>query len=219
MELPYDRSVYSVLIDGYNRDYLAVVITGALLCISGVVAAVVPKISRMIAVKRSVLAGLALCSVFVGGLHQMNMMADLNFMAPVYGALWIANGALMIWLAFSGRATDLFDAPPVRRFSGLAISAFGLILYPALVAISMDASGFSVEVPGTAPDPTVLVIAGLVLTMREPPPLVMLVLPLVWAGVAGLTAYLLSFQVVYAVTAVLLSMVMYSLYARFSRHS
>ncbi|MEQ9487597.1 MAG: DUF6064 family protein [Alphaproteobacteria bacterium] len=216
MELPYDREVYTTLIGGYNRDYLVFVVTGAAICFAGTAVAAMPSVARHIAVKRLIMAGLALCSLFVGGVHQMILMASLNFTAPVYGGLWIAQGLLLLWLAASGRASDLFDAPPARQLAGLAIAVYGLVLHPALVQIVSGDGFLTAAFPGTTPDATALVIAGLVLTMRNPP-LVALVVPLVWAGIAGFTAYLLSFPLGFAVPAGLGLMVAYSLYARFLR--
>jgi len=217
MELPYSHDVYLVLMDSYNRDHLAFAIAGIALCLFGVVAAVLPAGRQTVIVKRLILAGLAGCSIFVGVAHQLTLMTSLNFMAPVYGTLWILQGLVLLWLTASIRGVDLFEAPAIGRNVGVTVAVYGTILYPAVVYAVADSDGIGTPLPGTAPNPTAMVIVGILLTMRGGPPVVTLIVPMLWAVIAGATAYLLAFPVDYTVSLGVGLAIMYGLYARMRR--
>lgn len=217
MELPYSQDVYLALIDAYNRDHMAFVIVGVTICVACIVAAVLPAGGQPVLVKRLLLAGLAGCSVFVGAFHQLTLMASLNFMAPFYGGLWILQGAVLLWLAFSHRAAGLFEASVARRSIGIAMALCGTFLYPVVVYSVAGSTGIETPVPGTAPNPTALAIVGILLTLRGGPPVVTLIVPVLWAVITGATAYLLSFPIDYTVSMGLGLAVAVGLYARFNR--
>lgn len=216
MELPYSQDVYLAILDTYNRDQLIVVIAGVAICIAGMAFAILPESRRGIMAKRLVLAGLAACSIFIGGAHQLTLMADFNFMAPLYGGAWLVQGVILAWLANSYRATDLFEAPATNRLLGILIAVYGIVVHPVIVFLAAGSTGLGVPLAGSSPNPTALVMAGFLLTMRQPP-VVTLIVPLLWAAVSAMTAYLLAFPVDYAVSASIGLAIMFCLYTRFNR--
>ena len=126
-------------------------------------------------------------------------MANLNFMAPVYGGAWIAGGVLFAAYAGFRRDTRLIFTGDAQGQAALALVLLGLIAYP-LAGLALGYGWQSVPLAGAAPDPTAILTAGMVLALRRPP-LWLFVPPLLWAVVAGISAWLLGFPLFYAVPA------------------
>ena len=217
MELPYSLDVYLTLLDSYNRDHLIFVIAGMGICLAAVACAFLSAARHSTIMKRLILSGLAICAMFIGIIHQLNLMTDFNFMAPIYSGFWVLQGFILLWLSISRRGADLFQAPAISRNIGVAIAVYGIVLHPVIVHLVGNSFGLGTPLAGTAPNPTILVIAGILLTMRGIPPLVMLIFPLAWAGVSAMTAYLLSFPVDYAISIGLLMATFSAFYGHFKR--
>jgi len=212
LALPYDVDVFFVAMARYNASWWPAPLVGALLALVAVALVLRPPAGRerlaagLIGV---VLAGFALQ---VGAVHQLEMMARLNFMATVYGWAWIAHAALValavsVWGGIRFRRRDRRDA------LGLAIALAAVVAYPlAVVAAGQDWR--AVPLVGTAPDPTALFTAGFALTARGRARFALMVLPLAWAGVAALSAHLLVFALDYAVAAALVVAVVAAAKAR-----
>jgi hypothetical protein len=198
MMLPYTTDVFFAAMARYNADHAGLV---ALLAgLSTAVFALAVFGTRKAWQDRAVGAVLAAGALMSGWAHQSGLMADLNFMASVYGPLWIVQGGLLAGtlalrprLSFAGADTGS-SADGRTRLGGLAIAALGLIGHPlALLAHGVDAAGLPLA--GSAPDATAILIAGLLAAARGPRwlRLGLLLLPLAWGGVAATSAYLLGF--------------------------
>jgi hypothetical protein len=192
MMLPYTIDVFFAAMARYNADHAGLV---ALLAgLSTAVFALAVFGTRAPWQDRAVGAVLAAGALISGWAHQSGLMADLNFMASVYGPLWIVQGGLLAGtLALRPRLS--FRGPADRaRIGGLAIAAVGLIGYPlALLGFGVDPA--SLPLAGSAPDATAILIAGLLAAAHGPRGLRLglLLLPLAWGGVAATSAYLLDF--------------------------
>lgn len=203
MELPYTVEVYFASVAEYNRAWLPVLMLALLLSVTAFLLAVRPLPGRPKASARLVGAILAAAWLWVGWAHQLQHMAGLNFMAPVYGWAWIAQGALIaLTCTILGRVRFRFGGD-LRGWTGLALALLGLFGYP-LSVLALGHGWRSVPLVGMASDPTAIFTAGLLVTARERPPLHLFVLPVGWAGIAAASAYLLAFPLDYAVAAAVL---------------
>jgi hypothetical protein len=95
----------------------------------------------------------------------------------------------------------------------MAVALLGLLGYPlAVLLLGYDWRGLPLV--GVAPHPTVIFTAGLLVAARDRPPLHLFVVPLGWAGVAGVSAWLLDFPLDYAVAAAVMAAVVLAIAAR-----
>lgn len=204
MELPYTVEIYFAVMADYNRAWFPVPqIAFASAAVSiALVMRPLPAIPE--AGDRFVCGLLAAASLWVGWAHQLQLMAELNFMAPVYGWAWIAQGVLF---AVTGAGPKPVRFVVGRDWAGraaIALALFGLLGYP-LCLLGLGQGWESLPLAGTAPEPTAILTAGLLAATRERPPLYLLVVPVGWAGVTGVSAYLLGFPLDYTVTASVLA--------------
>jgi hypothetical protein len=192
MMLPYTIEVFFAAMARYNADHAGLVALLVGLSTAGFAGAVLG--TRAPWQDRAVGGVLAAGALMCGWAHQSGMMADLNFMAGVYGPVWVVQGGLLAGtLALKPRLS--FGGPMDRaRLGGLAVAAVGLIGHPlALLALSVAPA--SLPLAGSAPDATAILIAGLLAAAQGPRwlRLGLMLVPLAWGGVAATSAYLLAF--------------------------
>ena len=198
MEMPYTVEVFFAAMAEYNRAWFPLPIFALLLAFAAFALAVRPLPGRPALSGRLVGAILAASWLWVGWAHQLQHMAGLNFMAPVYGWVWIIQGVLIaLTCAAPGRVRFRFVGD-LRGWTGLALALFGLLGYP-LAVLALGHGWRGVPLVGMAPDPTAIFTAGVLAAARERPPLHLFVVPVGWAGVAAFSAYLLGFPLDYAV--------------------
>lgn len=195
MMLPYTTEVWFAALAEYHVTWFP----GPALMMLAAVSAFVAGLRGGPAGARAAFWFLAALWIWVGAVHQILHMANLDFMAPVYGGAWIAGGVLFAAYAVLGRDTRLNFTGDARGHAALALVLLGLIAYP-LAGLALGYGWRSVPLAGAAPDPTAIVTAGMVLALRGPP-LWLFVPPLLWAVVAGVSAYLLGFPLFYAASA------------------
>ena len=200
MLLPYTVEVFFASMAQYNGSWFPVALLAEVLALVAFGLVLRPLPGRAGPSARLVGALLATAWVWVGVAHQLQHMATLNFLAPVYGVVWIVQGGLIALICtFLGRMRFGFEGG-LRNWIGLGLAVFGLLGYPLAVLLLGYGWG-ALPLVGTAPGPTAIFTAGLLLTARERPPLYLLLLPLGWAGVAAVSAYLLKFPLDYTVSA------------------
>ncbi len=200
--LPYSIEVFFAAMAEYNRLWFpeAGLLVLAMAVVFALAARPLPR--RPEASARLVGALLAAAWVWVGAAHQMQHMATLNFLAPIYGRAWIVQGALIaLSCTILGRVRFRFSGD-TRGRTGLVLALFGLIGYP-LAVLSLGYDWRAVPLAGLAPEPTAIFTAGILAAARARngahPPVHLFVLPLGWAGVAGVSATLLDFPLDYTV--------------------
>jgi hypothetical protein len=131
---------------------------------------------------------LAAAWLWVGIVYHMVHFARLDFAAPLYGALFVLEGLLLLWSVFRGRLAFRFHAGLVG-WVGLALAMLAVAwpLVDRLSGLTWQAE----RVVGLAPAPTtVLTLALLLLADRRAPPY-LAIIPLLWALIAGATAWIL----------------------------
>jgi hypothetical protein len=192
MTLPYTTEVWFAALAEYHATWYP----GPVLMTLAAVSAFVAALRGGPAGGRAAFLFLAAMWIWVGAVHQILHMTNLNFMAPLYGGAWIAGGVLFAAYAGFGRDTRLIFTGDARGQAALALVVLGLIVYP-LAGLALGYGWRSVPLAGAAPDPTAILTAGTILALRRPP-LWLFVPPLLWAVVAGVSAYLLDFPLAYA---------------------
>jgi hypothetical protein len=201
MMLPYTIEVFFSAMARYNADHLAGVLINLALCAAAVALVVVRRGERAPA-NRAVGAILVVAWVWTGALHQLETMADLNFMAAVYGWAWLAQAGLLaaatLWRPYLGFR---FARDPAG-VGGLALALWGLAGHP-LAILATGADWRALPLAGSAPDATAILTAGLLALAAGPRwlRLGLMLLPLAWGGVAGVSADLLAYPVDYLVPA------------------
>lgn len=195
MMLPYTTEVWFAALAEYHATWFP----GPVLMMLAAVSAFVAGFRGGPAGGRAAFWFLAALWFWVGAVHQILHMASLDFMAPVYGGAWIAGGVLFAAYAGFRRDTRLIFTGDAQGQAALALVLLGLIAYP-LAGLALGYGWQSVPLAGAAPDPTAILTAGMVLALRRPP-LWLFVPPLLWAVVAGISAWLLGFPLFYAVPA------------------
>ncbi|MDJ0686502.1 MAG: DUF6064 family protein [Alphaproteobacteria bacterium] len=195
--LPYDAEVYAVLMADYNRRWLAMVLLMSALALAALWLAWRNHVQG----PRLLGCVLAFMAAWVGVAHQGLMMAEVNFAASAYAAAWLA---FAFWLA-----ARLAFAPPPRRLEpgrlrlvGVLVMAAALVLYPALQVLAAVPPG-ATDLIGVAPNATALFAAGAALAVAPRRRFDLLIVPVLWSGVAGLHGYLLGLPADYLIPALL----------------
>jgi len=194
MTLPYSLEVLFALLAQYNRTFWPALPLAVLLALSVLALALRPARGG----DRAVGGVLALFWIWVGAAYQLGTMTAVDFAAPLYGALWIAQGLLLTWTGvLRGRLAFRF-AGGGAAWAGLGLALFALAGYP-LIVVLMGYGWQAMPLVGLAPDPTAIFTMGLLLLTAGRVPPVLIVLPLLWAGVAAMTGWLLGFWLLFAV--------------------
>lgn len=202
-ELPYSVEVLAAVLGDFNRTWWPAVLAGLIASVWIMLAlartgdtGLGQKTSRYVCFA---VAGMSLA---VGGPFLLGTMAALDFMAPAYALLWLANAVVFLILGMRGRIR--FASPMRRHRPPVAIVAFAAI-YPMLFWLETDAPPLGFALPGSAPEPTAILIVGLMSAIRGRLPVAAAAVPLVWAAVAGFNGYLLDLFTPFAVAVTLLA--------------
>jgi hypothetical protein len=216
MMLPYSIEALFAAMAEINAAWFPAPLLAVLLALAAVALVLRPFAGRTRMTARIVGALLAAAWVFVGTVYQIRGMATLNFLAPIYGGVWIIEGALIATVfAVCGRSDFRFEGD-LRGRVGLALALFGLAGYP-LVVLALGDGWWALPVVGIAAEPTVIFTAGFLVAARDRPPLFLLAVPLAWSGVAAVQANLLRFPLDYTVPLSVLVVAALVLRARFCR--
>jgi hypothetical protein len=137
---------------------------------------------------RAIATVLAGCWLWVAWAYLYERYDSINWAARYFAIAFAVQAALLI---VSGLALNRFT-PGRDRVSraGAAIVAFALFVQPLLAPVS-GRPWLQMEFFGIAPDPTVAVTIGVLLAMRRAH-LALLVIPLVWCALTGLTLWAMA---------------------------
>jgi hypothetical protein len=140
---------------------------------------------------RWVAAGLALMWGWTGVVYHASYFARINTLAFVFGALFAAQAALLVWKGVV-RAQLTFVAPsPIRGWLGGALIAYAALAYPLL---GMAAGDVYPELPmfGITPCPVTLFTWGVFLLASASLPISLLPITFLWSLIGGSAALLLG---------------------------
>ena len=130
---------------------------------------------------------LALAWVWVGVAWHLATFAGINLAAPLYGAFFVLQGALLAWTAARGRLGLRYQGR-VRDGIGLGLAVGSLLAYPLLDRLS-GVPWAAVRLPGVDPCPTALFTLGILLLADRRSAAGLMALPVLWTLVAGATGW------------------------------
>jgi Family of unknown function (DUF6064) len=135
---------------------------------------------------RAVAAILAVCWLFVASAYLLERYDTINWAARYFAIGFALQAVLLAW---TGVVRDRlrFDERDVAARIGFAIVVYALAIHP-LIAPLTGRPWAQAEIFGLAPDPTAIATLGMLLATRRPR-WHLLMLPLLWCAISGLTLW------------------------------
>ncbi len=132
---------------------------------------------------------LAAAWAWVGAVYFGRYLAIIDFMAPVYAALFLVQALLLIALGvIRNRVAPGAFGP--TAWAGLALFAYAIAGYPLSAALTGDVA--STRVVFLTPSPTAVFTLGLLVLAAGRPPLFLAFVPVLWTVAAGVSAWMLD---------------------------
>ncbi|WP_299591187.1 DUF6064 family protein [uncultured Microbulbifer sp.] len=184
--VPFSADVYFRMLERMGETFwplqlftLAVGVVALLLALRGK-----PRIALLL---------LAPVWVFVGVAFFAQRYASLNWIGQVLSWVWIAQAALLVLLAATGRGTaDRLEFLSASTITGVLISLIGLLMFPLLAPV-LGATWTQAEVFGLHPDPTAVVSLGIfMIALRGWAQWLTCLVPLLWITLSALTLQVLE---------------------------
>ena len=135
---------------------------------------------------RAVATILVACWLFVAWAYLLERYDAINFAARYFAIGFVLQAALLAWTGVM-RDRLRFDVHNVAARIGLALIVYALAIHP-LIALLTGRPWMQAEIFGLAPDPTATATLG-VLLATDRPRWHLLVLPLLWCAISGLTLW------------------------------
>lgn len=182
--LMFSAETYFRLFEGVNRRWWPVAIVGALLPLAVLVATLRRQAPR------AAVALLAPAWASVALLYLADGFASIHWLGPWWAAAFLLQA--LLWLAWLVAARPTYAAHGPMRVAGLLLLG-AAAAWPAL-SLALQRPLRQAEVVGLAPDATVLLALGLLLTLQPARPwaLLLLMLPLAWCLFSGATLWALA---------------------------
>jgi uncharacterized protein DUF6064 len=141
---------------------------------------------------RAVSGVLALLWIWMGVVYHWAFFRSINPMAPIFAALFIVEGLLIVWFGVvrSRLAFELTGNAP--SIIGMLLIVYALLAYPTLGYLL----GHQYPAAPTfgVPCPTTIFTLGMMLLCRPPRSRVLLVIPVAWAVVGAVAAMQLGMR-------------------------
>jgi|GEM_PF-429915 len=200
---PFSKEVYLRLFGLQNEAWWPAqfIFLFLALLVFAIAVAPVPWAKKVPARWRSAVSGafLAVSFTCVAVTFFLGRYADLNWAAPYFGWVFIAQAVLFALVGALGKLEVAGRADGARGicfWSGCLWVMLALFGYPAMAFAGFGVGGFgrgwkTAELVGLAPDPTVVLAVGMIMLLKKPR-LWLLVVPAAWSAAAGLTALALE---------------------------
>ena len=184
--LSFDAEVLSALFAEINQSLWPWQIA----CVAAALAALWLAVLRHRWAGRGIGAILAGAWLVCGLVFHLTYFADIGFTAPAYGALFLAQAALLAWsLGVRGRTAFAFRPGVAAWAGGLAIT-YALVAMPLIAILGGDLE--TTRVVALAPGPTAVFTLGLLMLATARIPVHLLLLPCLWCLIAGATGWSLG---------------------------
>jgi hypothetical protein len=131
---------------------------------------------------------LAVGWVWVGWAFLWHRYAAINWTAKYLAPIFLLQALLFIWLGVVRGSLNFHPRRAAGGRLGMALFVSALVLYPVLAPISGRPWEQS-ELFAIVADPTAIATLGLLLTLEGPRRWALLVLPLLWCGITGMTLW------------------------------
>lgn len=184
--LPYTAEIFFSSFEQYNRALWPLPLLAFALGVAGLLLTFRPARHG----DRAIAAALAAAWLWTGyGYHYLHF-ATINFAAPIYAALFILEGLLLVWTGVVRDRIAFRFRPDVVGWSGLILALAGLLAWPLADGLAYGWAG--VRLVGLAPGATAVFTLGMLLLTERRTPLHLALMPLLWTLVAGATAWILA---------------------------
>ncbi|MDX1432152.1 MAG: DUF6064 family protein [Gammaproteobacteria bacterium] len=185
--LPFTTEVFFSVFEQYNLDIWPAQLVAYVLGLAMLVHVFKPIRHG----DRLVSAALAAAWLWNGLVYHLAYFATINFAAPAFAALFVVQGALLVWTGVvRGRTVWRFRAD-AYGWIGLALAVFAMALYP-LIGWLAGHGWPSSPLLGVAPCPTTIFTVGMLLLSAQRTPLHLVIIPVLWSLVGGSAAWLLG---------------------------
>jgi hypothetical protein len=197
MRLPVTLEEFLALFASYNEAVRFAPLLLSLLALAAAAAALlrggaaVRIAGRKVPTGRVVSGLLAVLALWTGIVYHWAFFTRINQAAWVFGALFVLEGALLVWFGVRHGGLDLSPRADSRGMLGGAVMLYALVIYP------MVGAGLGHRYPAAptfgAPCPTTLFLIGMLLwsdarvvTRRRL--LILLGVPVLWAAIGTAAA-------------------------------
>ena len=182
--LPYTAEALFALFDEYNRAIRPVPAIALFFSAAALTLAVRARMDR----SRIILAILAAGWLWTGAVYHLAFFTGLNFAAPVYGAVFILQGLLLVWTGIIRRRISIRVDPGITVWTGVGIAVISAAILPIFdwqTGAGWTDAGFALIAPGATAGFTI----GLLMLSDSRPPLHLVAIPTLWTFVTGLHAW------------------------------
>lgn len=180
--LSFTAEVLAALLDSYNRALWPAQVAAYVLALLVVLLA----LGRRPGGGRLAAAVLAAGWAWTGARFHLVELAAIDFLAPVYGALFLVQAVLLAWRAIGG-GLSFRDGPAPSGRAGLGFVAYALLAFPVIAAVA-DGGFSSAAIVGLTPAPTAVFTLGVLLLAAGRTPWHLAVIPVLWCLIAGAVA-------------------------------
>jgi hypothetical protein len=181
---PFSAPVYYSLFETYNLAIWPAQLVAYGLGLAAVLLALRPVAGS----GRIVLGVLSIFWLWNGVAYHLMHFSGINFAAFAFGALFVVQG-LLFAVSAVGRGRDVRFRTDLFGWCGLLFALFALVAYPLLGWLA--GHGWPrAAMFGVAPAPTTIFTFGMLLMLEGGAPLMLAVIPLLWALAAGSAAVL-----------------------------
>jgi hypothetical protein len=184
--LPFTRDQFLNMFGAYNATTLPVLVFAYVL--GGICIYAILQPSRRTDVLVAV--SLSMMWLWTGIVYHGLYFSQINPLAVVFGLGFVVQGLWIIWETRKRRLAfgSLGDA---AANVGWGLILYSLVLYPVIGSWSGHAYP-DLPMFGITPCPLTLFTFGLFLLTRQPLPLRLLILPVIWSLIGGSAAFLLD---------------------------
>lgn len=188
---PFDAEALAAFYASYNAAVWPAQAVALALALVAVWLSAAPRGGSVRVIGAILAAGWLWC----GLVFFLRHFAAYDFMAPVYGWAFVVQAALLLW-GLVWRPPPLRLRPEGAGWIAMAVIVVALFGLPAISGFGTAGLGdfgwAAARVVGVAPGPTVLFTLGLLLLAEGRRRWLLMVIPLAWCAVAGVTAWALG---------------------------
>jgi len=180
--IPISAEALFGLYGSYNLAIGSIFNIGYGLCILALLLAFQPRPHG----NRVIAAILAAFWIWIGAVFHIGFFAPLNWGAWIFGALFILQGLLFVWIGVVRERLDFRLESDLRGIAGFILLVFAL----AFPMLDLFAGHHwpRMQFPGTLPAPTVLATLAFLLMSRGRGAVALAIIPLLWALIEGAAA-------------------------------
>lgn len=186
MNLPFSKDQFFAVFAGYNEAVAPAQIGLLVLGIAAVILALRPSRGS----DRTIGMILSVLWVWMGVVYHWWFFRAINPAAGLFGAVFGLEAGLLLWYFVIRRRATFGPPPGPRGWLALILLVYAFAVYPAV------AYALGHRYPATPtfglPCPTTIATLGLLLWTTRRPPLVVMVVPWLWALVGSSAAFQLG---------------------------